>query len=156
MLKKLDVASSNIQPQPHIVLDDPYLALFGAGGSSAPGTPPQTAPDYVLNPLSIFRMARNDIPERHAPENNRPTPSGIGSTTSTGLSSSSPGIPNQQDMVDNSTEYFGPGLDVFSTHNLTWDWQPMDTAVGSGMSADGLLPWVGTSQQYHSTFLPPD
>ena len=156
MLKKLDVASSNIQPQPHLVLDDPYLALFGAGGGSAPGTPPQTAPDYVLNPLSIFRMARNDIPERHAPENNRPTPSGVGSTgPSTGLSLTSPGVPGYVDLVNDSADCFGPGLDVFC-NNLTWDWQPMDTAVGSGMDADGLLPWVGTSYMNNSTFLPPE
>lgn len=31
-------------------------------------TPAQSAPDYVLNPLTIFRMARKSILERHAPE----------------------------------------------------------------------------------------
>lgn len=145
MLDKLGVASDNISPQPNVILDDPYLARFGPGGRSAPGTPPQAAPDYVLNPLSIFRMARNDVPERHAPENTRSTQSGIGSTASTGPMSISPGFTTEQELSDNSAQLFGPGLDTLLKTDLTWNWQPMETVVDSGMDSEGLLPWVGAS-----------
>ncbi|KAK5535011.1 hypothetical protein LTR23_008053 [Exophiala sp. CCFEE 6169] len=155
MLEKLGVASNNISPQPHVVLDDPYLAVFGPGGSSAPGTPPQTAPDYVLNPLSIFRMARNDIPERHAPENTRATPSAVGGMASTAGLSLSPEISNQRDSSNDQVLTFGQALDTFFTPNLTWDWQPMETAVGSGMDSEGLLPWVDSSYTNDLAFIPP-
>lgn len=155
MLERLGVASSNIHPLPNLVLDDPYLA-FGSGRSSAPGKPPQTAPDYVLNPLSIFRMARNDIPERHAPEKTRTTPSGVGSTASTGPLSASPALAHPPDLDAHAAQYLGPGLDPFFAPNLTWNWHPTETAVGSGMDSDGLLPWVGSSLVDQMTFMPPE
>ena len=39
-------------------------------GPSAPGTPIQSTPEYILNPLAIYRLARKAVPERekHAPE----------------------------------------------------------------------------------------
>ena len=73
MLEVLGVDSNSILPLPNVILNDPYLALLSRNqhGSSMPGTPPQSAPDYmyVLNPLFIFRMARHSILEGHAPEN---------------------------------------------------------------------------------------
>ncbi|KIW47518.1 uncharacterized protein PV06_00211 [Exophiala oligosperma] len=142
MLEKLGVASDSISPQPQLVLDDPYLANFGAGRDSTPGTPSQTAPDYVLNPLSIFRMARSDIPERHAPEKTHNTPIDTGSSSA---ALAAPGHNDQQDSNIDQGQAFGPNLDMFITPNLIWDWQPMETAVGSGMNSEGLLPWVDTS-----------
>jgi hypothetical protein len=38
------------------------------------GSPIQQTPEYVLNPLAIYRMARRNVQERHAPENTRSTP----------------------------------------------------------------------------------
>lgn len=49
-------------------------------GPTAPSTPVQTpTPDYVLNPLAIYRLARKVVPEKekHAPEliaSSKPTP----------------------------------------------------------------------------------
>ena len=39
-------------------------------GRTAPGTPVQSTPEYVLNPLAIYRLARRIVPdeEKHAPE----------------------------------------------------------------------------------------
>jgi hypothetical protein len=161
MLKKLGVESNSIRPWPNIILDDPYLALLGQNRTSAPGTPPQTAPDYVLNPLSIFRMARNDIPERHAPENTiSPSPH----TPAQKSTSSIDDVPDPSSIVGNPTECnevyataegFGPNLDMFFMSNLSWDWQPAETVVGSGIEGEGLLPWVESSQIGGYGFMPP-
>ncbi|KEF61264.1 uncharacterized protein A1O9_02829 [Exophiala aquamarina CBS 119918] len=137
ILEKLRVASDSISPQPQLVLDDPR--------ESTPGTPSQAAPGYVLNPLSIFRMARSDIPERHAPEKRHNTPIDTGGPALAPGRAVSPGISDQRDLNIDSGQAFGPNLDMFITPNLTWDWQPMETAVGSGMDSEGLLPWVDTS-----------
>lgn len=110
--------------------------------------PIQSAPDYVLNPLTIFRMARKSIPERHAPETAR---------TSSAPSSI---LPDQSDEVDKSScggnngSGDGPDepglghasleeLQTLFMSDLGWAWQPADTAVGSGTEGAGLLPWAG-------------
>lgn len=116
---------------------------------SVPGTPIQSAPDYVLNPLSIFRMARKSIPERHAPEK-------VGSSSAP--NSARPGSRDASDQTPNAH------IDRISDENLPehelgqasleelqslfmsdlgWAWQPADTAVGSGIETAGLLPWAG-------------
>lgn len=46
---------------------------------SIPGSPVQMTPEYVLNPLAIYRMARRTVPEKHAPEEST---SPLSSTTS--------------------------------------------------------------------------
>lgn len=52
--------------------DEPYeLGESDDEEHSVEGTPVQSAPDYVLAPLSIYRMARKGIPEKHAPERQR-------------------------------------------------------------------------------------
>ncbi|KAJ5937308.1 hypothetical protein N7454_004963, partial [Penicillium verhagenii] len=117
---------------------------------SPPGTPIQSAPDYVLNPLSIFRMARKSIPERHAPEK---------ATTSSAPNSA---VPESNPDLDHSTVRIsseGPGtgpsndvefgqasleeLQTLFMSDLGWTWQPADTAVGSGIEGAGLMPWAG-------------
>ena len=82
---------------------------------SPPGTPPQAAPDYVLNPLTIYRMARNTIAEKHAPEKIAHSPStGAGSFTYSAVGSpDSPRSRRQQsqqgiDAGQPSTNH-GPG-----------------------------------------------
>jgi hypothetical protein len=118
---------------------------------SVPGTPVQSAPDYVLNPLSIFRMARKSIPERHAPE--KATPSSA--PNSARPDSNADAYPLSVDPIDhtqtpsthtNEPESCQASLEELQTlfmSDLGWAWQPADTAVGSGIEAAGLLPWAG-------------
>lgn len=155
MLGKLGVDSNSILPLPNVILDDPYLALLSRNQRSAPGTPPQSAPDYVLNPLSIFRMARKEIPEGHAPEStitysdSASTPSVHRSTAVSAEEDLPPTTinqPQQQQHIYESMDGFGHNLDMFFAPDPALDWQSADTIVGSGMDSDGLLPWVGTSQ----------
>jgi hypothetical protein len=128
-----------------------FLNLSLRCSESLPGTPIQSAPDYVLNPLSIFRMARKSIPERHAPEK---------ATTSSAPNSARPdssadidkspidqmdkvhtanAVPNEHETNQASLEE----LQTLFTSDLGWAWQPADTAVGSGIETAGLLPWAG-------------
>lgn len=159
-MEKLGVDSNNVLPLPNIILDDPYLALLGRNQQSVPGTPPQSAPDYVLNPLSIFRMARNEIPEGHAPDgtiahsDSVDTP--VHSHGSTGpVTQEVPPLVDQtqQDLYGNM-ECFGHNLDMFFAPDQGLDWQSAEMIVGSGMDSDGLLPWIGTSQMGDFMFEP--
>lgn len=165
MLEKLGVSSNNgqILPLPNVILDDPYLALFNS--RTVPGTPPQAAPDYVLNPLSIYRMARNEIPERHAPEStvspaqsqDQSTPIGQGwpngqlsEATNTAQLEEVPMSDDNQNMLHEqmyaSMEGFGPNLDMFFAPDQDMDWLAADEAVvGTGLD-EGILPWMGSSQ----------
>lgn len=118
---------------------------------SVPGTPIQSAPDYVLNPLSIFRMARKSIPERHAPEkaatSSAPNSARPGSNTDANPSpmnhidhvQTATAAPNEHDANQASLEE----LQTLFMSDLGWAWQPADTAVGSGIETAGLLPWAG-------------
>ncbi|KAJ5369212.1 uncharacterized protein N7496_008972 [Penicillium cataractarum] len=142
-----DVVAQNSIP------DDPYQPHGEEEQTeSVPGTPVQSAPDYVLNPLSIFRMARKSIPERHAPEkaatSSAPNSAKPNSTTDTDPPSSGA----MQQGVDTGTSHdpeLGLGqasleeLQTLFMSDLGWAWQPADTAVGSGIEAAGLLPWAG-------------
>ncbi|KAJ5151336.1 uncharacterized protein N7482_010588 [Penicillium canariense] len=133
--------------------DDPYQPMGEEDQSeSVPGTPVQSAPDYVLNPLSIFRMARKSIPERHAPEK---------ATTSSAPNSTKPD--SSTDVDPRTDGQLEPNLETGASHDpelelgqasleelqtlfmsdLGWAWQPADTAVGSGIETAGLLPWAG-------------
>ncbi|KAG9249616.1 uncharacterized protein F5Z01DRAFT_473842 [Emericellopsis atlantica] len=145
MLEALGVDSNSILPLPNVILNDPYLALLSRNQhGSMPGTPPQSAPDYVLNPLSIFRMARHSIPEGHAPEN-APVAAARGSRT---LPAGDPELEmssmQHQDMYE-SMEGFGHNLDMFfAPPDSTLDWQSADMIVGNGVdNTGGLLPWAG-------------
>jgi hypothetical protein len=114
------------------------------------GTPPQSAPDYVLNPLTIFRMARKSIPERHAPETARTSsaPNSVIPDTNVDvercsgtftLKSSSVNASDRRHVGQASLEE----LQNLFMSDLGWAWQPADTAVGSGTEGAGLLPWAG-------------
>lgn len=177
MLEKLGVDSNSIRPWPNIVLDDPYLVRLDPSKRRrrGSGTGAQTAPDYILNPLSIFRMARHDIPEGHAPEGTvSPSSGGDLQVPTTGSSSThekprtgatGDGVRNANlsnaadefnltNSIYGSVEGVAPSLDMFFTPDLAWDWQPAETVVGSGLEVEGLLPWVGRSQFSSSAFMP--
>lgn len=161
MLKNLGVDSNSVHPLPNIILDDPFLALMSKDRRSIPGTPKQSAPDYVLNPLSIFRMARSEIPEGHAPEStttrSSETPVLNNPTSSSHTPRSARPLDQPQEPSDGygSVESgFGSNLGMFFTPNLEMDWHSADMVVGSGMEGEGLLPWVGTSQLGEFTFDP--
>jgi hypothetical protein len=123
----------------------------------------------VLNPLSIYRMARNEIPERHAPENIIPTAPGPRSSpriaqrwASTVLDNSDgtqvPGPMGDTPNHDESSgtlpeemyaamEGLDPDLDMFFAPDQDMDWLAADGGVlGTGMEGEGLLPWLGTTQ----------
>lgn len=116
---------------------------------SLPGTPVQSAPDYVLNPLSIFRMARKSVPERHAPEK-ATTPSAPISARPDSVADLNQPDGESPDRLPNCTSN-EPRLDhgnleelqTLFMSDLGWAWQPADTAVGSGIDGAGLLPWAG-------------
>ncbi|KAJ5243522.1 uncharacterized protein N7469_001849, partial [Penicillium citrinum] len=150
MLERSGIGSEVISQ--NIIPDDPYQSIGSTNETRIeilPGTPVQSTPDYVLNPLSIFRMARKSIPERHAPE-------------SAG-SSSAPNStrPDSMPDLDQSVGENGEGAQGNSTNDnaihqgsleelqtlfmsdLGWAWQPAETAVGSGIDGAGLLPWAG-------------
>ena len=101
----------------------------------------QSAPDYVLNPLSIFRMARKSIPERHAPEkaatSSAPNSAKPNSAADADASSVDPiQLGDVETGASCDTEL---GLGQASLEEL----QTLFTAVGSGIEAAGLLPWAG-------------
>ena len=75
MLQKIGVGAGAATSGRKIIPDEPYPNNDSDENEnevenerSQPGSPVQSAPDYVLNPLSIYRMARKGIPEKHAPE----------------------------------------------------------------------------------------
>ena len=83
MLEKIGIAREAAFSGQSIIPDEPYPANeTDENERSAPGTPVQSAPDYVLNPLSIYRMARKNITEKHAPEK-QPNASSVAATSPT-------------------------------------------------------------------------
>ncbi|KAJ5503751.1 hypothetical protein N7463_006625 [Penicillium fimorum] len=135
----------------NIIPDDPYQSAEEEDTSDDLRQPPvQTAPDYVLNPLTIFRMARKSIPERHAPEK-----AGNTSASDSVLPESSVDIDHSPCEIVSDTgadngpaelEIEQPSLEELQSlfmSDLGWAWQPADTAVGSGTEGGGLLPWAG-------------
>lgn len=113
-------------------------------------TPVQSAPDYVLNPLTIFRMARKSIPERHAPER----ASTASAPTSAISENRVDAVRSPCEVISDSQADNGPAglradqasleeLQTLFMSDLGWAWQPADTAVGSGTEGAGLLPWAG-------------
>lgn len=110
----------------------------------------QSAPDYVLNPLSIFRLARKSIPERHAPEkvgtSSAPNSARPDSNADFDLSSDNRAIQDPTASTSHDPEMGQPSLEELQNlfmSDLGWAWQPADTAVGSGIETAGLLPWAG-------------
>ncbi|KAJ5092998.1 hypothetical protein N7456_008859 [Penicillium angulare] len=139
-----DVVAQNSIP------DDPYQPGDEEPTESLPGTPIQSAPDYVLNPLSIFRMARKSIPERHAPEKaaTSSAPNSAVPESNADLDTSNCDAATQGPVTstNHDVEFGQASLEELQTlfmSDLGWTWQPADTAVGSGIERAGLLPWAG-------------
>ena len=163
MLEKVSVGPEGTPAGHSIVPDEPYPSAETDGvESSAPGTPVQSAPDYVLNPLSIYRMARKAIPEKHAPEKqpNATSPSTSSASRSTLQRRATlqhvplEGVPESHvqstaTQVDTSwaageQSGFDDLLSLFTSDPSGWTWQPSDTAMGSQNESNGLPPWEPT------------
>ncbi|KAJ6177297.1 hypothetical protein N7485_004211 [Penicillium canescens] len=133
----------------NIIPDDPYHPDEEEDTSeSISGTPAQSAPDYVLNPLTIFRMARKTIPERHAPEKSGTSsaPNSVRSDPHADIERSSARVSDGRLLGGNELDAGQASLEELQTlfmSDLGWAWQPADTAVGSGIDGAGLLPWAG-------------
>ncbi|KAI7250736.1 hypothetical protein KC343_g7907 [Hortaea werneckii] len=130
----------------NVVLDQPYLDQEqDEEQRTAPGTPVQSTPEYVLNPLSIYRMARKSIPEKYAPEK-IPSPNTSGGLTSHNVPGDPPSI---QTPTTTGPDSFQDILSLFTEDPSRWDWQPAETVVGSHDESFGLPPWepFGSEQQ---------
>ena len=138
MLEKVELWSAATLPGQNIIPDEPYPGNETERTEhSAPGTPVQSAPDYVLNPLSIYRMARKAIPERHETLQSTQRQSIVSSDGPDGVTSLSINSNvNQADQQDLDSL-----LSLFSTDPSGWTWQPSDTAFGSQHESNGLPPW---------------
>ncbi|OQE31169.1 hypothetical protein PENSTE_c001G04121 [Penicillium steckii] len=150
MLERSGIGSEIITQ--NIIPDDPYQSIGDTDEASIeilPGTPAQSAPDYVLNPLSIFRMARKSIPERHAPERAASSSAANSTRPESVADLDQSAIENGDCIQANSTNdaTINQGsleeLQNLFMSDLGWAWQPADTAVGSGIDGAGLLPWAG-------------
>lgn len=144
----------------NVIPDEPY-AEQDQNGHTVPGTPVQSTPEYVLNPLSIYRMARKGILEKHAPERQ-------GNTNILSATGQSPfnyeplsqthmvTCGRDGNLVGTETD-IGDGnrsvspqtgyedlLSFFTSDPSGWAWQPSDTAVGSHFESIGLPPWEPT------------
>lgn len=154
-----------------IIPDEPYNET-NDNEHSAPGTPVQSAPDYVLNPLSIYRMARKSIPEKHAPEKQASSSSATvpGRNTlqrratlqhipyetmasGTDHNATTSAQVNSQDLPPDQT-----GLDdllpLFTNDPSGWTWHPSDTAIGSYNEPNGLPPWEPYVYQQLDAWMP--
>src|SRR6266498_4493060 len=135
---------------------------------SVPGTPSQITPEYVLNPLSIYRMARSSVREKHAPDlsiaGTSPLPSMMSpevttlrSNTSGGTSQNardrqpsqspvvsvtnlSPQMENQMATPERSPSF--NELQSFFASDFVSSWQPAETAFGNPEWVPGLPPWA--------------
>lgn len=160
----------------NLIPEDPYsnhdTEDADESAHSAPGTPAQSAPDYVLNPLSIYNLARKSIPEKHAPEKQpqqpqlvsisscpatmaRPTPVQRSASLQTYPTS---GQVNEDDSrlaphfrpepIPLDQVNFDELQSLFTSDPTGWTWQPAETAVGSRNEATGLPPWESTSLEH--------
>ncbi|KAK5168784.1 uncharacterized protein LTR77_006093 [Saxophila tyrrhenica] len=165
MLEKVEVGSEAISSGQSIIPDEPYPNNdVDDTERSAPGTPVQSAPDYVLNPLSIYRMTRKTIAEKHMPERqpnaisptaaSRPTPSRRAtlqhisanpSITNAALDTVAPPAAQTGTYgAAQSQAAFDDLMSLFASDPSGWTWQPSDTAIGSQYESNGLPPWEPT------------
>ncbi|CAK1365987.1 putative transcriptional regulatory protein [Cercospora beticola] len=155
MVEKIGIELDSESRNPDFIQEDPYAnndAEEQEPPASAPGSPAQSAPDYILNPLSIYRLARKSIPEKHAPERQpAPTSAGVQSLASRPLSA------GQHYSLVGADSHIDPGLraggvasdqinleelqSLFSSDPTGWTWQPAETAVGSRTESGSLPPW---------------
>ena len=138
MLEKVERLSAATLPGQNIIPDEPYPSNENERTEhSAPGTPVQSAPDYVLNPLSIYRMARKAIPEKHETLQHTHRQSIASSNDPNGATSFT--INSSETQADQPD--FDSLLSLFSSDPSGWTWQPSDTAFGSHNESNSLPPW---------------
>ncbi|KAL6922498.1 hypothetical protein FSST1_006524 [Fusarium sambucinum] len=142
VLQKLGVNSNIILPLPNVILDDPCLAFPNRESE----VEPQRAADSDLHPLSIFRMARKEIPEGHLPV--VPVLSRSPDTTDASVLP----IMEQEPQLDGAFEEFGHNLDMFFMPDLARDWQVAEMLLESGTNGDGPMSWIGMSQMGEYSF----
>lgn len=135
MLQKLGVGSNNILPLPSVILDDPYLAFPSRDAQDRVDSPCQRAADSDLHPLSIFRMARNEIPEGHAP---------AVSVHKSIVPAEE--VPPQPSPVGQNLQGFEHNLDLFFAPDLAQDWQLSEMLLDSGTACEGSISWIGMPQ----------
>lgn len=135
MLLKMNEASLTTELGP----EDPTEDNEASQEDVAVGTPTQSAPDYVLHPLSIYRMARKAVQEKHAPEKTTSPTSTLRSPPSVVLSGA--GTPAQQelqtmpsdslppDTVGISSRPVGDELQLLYPSEMTSLWEPANTIV---------------------------
>ena len=158
MLHKAGLDTNGQSMRHNIIPDDPYSNNEGDEiVHSAPGTPAQSAPDYVLNPLSIYRLARKSIPEKHAPERqpssvpgsayNRPEsqPRLSQHNIPSVASYNSYDTPMGPDFTSAEQISFDELQSLFTSDPTGWTWQPSETAVSSRIEANSLPPWESAS-----------
>ncbi|KAH7144225.1 fungal-specific transcription factor domain-containing protein [Dactylonectria estremocensis] len=133
MLQTLGVNANHILPLPNVILDDPYLAFPNRDAEA-----PQRAADSDLHPLSIFRMARKEIPEGHVPvESSQANPSSTNDILQ---------VVEQPILVAAGMEGLGHNLDMFFTPDLARDWDVAEMIHGSIIDGDGPISWTGMAQ----------
>ncbi|KAI5361261.1 hypothetical protein Slin15195_G123740 [Septoria linicola] len=159
MVEKIGIELDRESRNPDFIQEDPYSnneTEEQEVAGSAPGTPAQSAPDYILNPLSIYRLARKSIPEKHAPERQLHATPGPPTGVQARASRMTPARQRYPMMPDDSQ--IDPGLragpvppadqinfdelqSLFSSDPTGWTWQPAETAVGSRNESGSLPPW---------------
>lgn len=129
-------------------------------GPTAPGTPVQATPDYVLNPLAIYRLARKAVPEneKHAPELIANTsaegekrndaeissswldpPYSTNNLVFTARDTQHPPYSTLQPSAPSVASEFSD-LDMFFSSNVDHIWQPAETILESSQWG-GIAPW---------------
>lgn len=157
---ELDAGSRNT----NFIQEDPYAnAEESDVVPTGPGTPAQSAPDYILNPLSIYRLARKSIPEKHAPETQPQLNAGTSHLAQSASARSTPPQHIHMRQAGQDQSQIDPGLrsegvapaeqinfdelqSLFSSDPTGWTWQPAETAVGSRIESSGLPPWESNLQ----------
>jgi hypothetical protein len=174
MSKSLYEASTNMVRQSGLG-DNTSFAIVVAGGGgvqaidgpSAPGTPIQATPEYVLNPLAIYRLARKAVAEKekHAPEliaspEAHVAASEAASASSWGHANVGPHINQTQSVSSmfntdgfhyNSTPQSAPAsgsdvgdLQMFFSSDFDTIWQPAETILETSQLG-GIAPWESDS-----------
>lgn len=127
------------------------------------GKPAQSAPDDVLNPLSIYRLTRKSIPEKHAPERQPLLSKSCSGTVDNTPIMGHRGLAETNHHTGNGSSMLAPELrgdvggtaeeqinfdelqSLFSSDPTGWTWQPAETAVGSRIESGGLPPWESST-----------
>lgn len=101
-----------------------------------PDSPVQETPEYVLNPLAIYRLARRTVPEKHAES----TLSPVSAPNTTSPGDSFP--PVDYSLYNPENDFMQPfptGLWDIPQFPIDLDgWQPTDTVLERGMWTLGM------------------